>query len=177
MRRRGRKYLVGAAAAVGVIALAITPAAGVAKPRQPKLGKNLVSCVAKVSIAVPEGAASQGQVFPDQTPGQQWGSVHCGKGIGAGLEELSYKIPVSGDEVGTFVAYFGGATIKGKFDLAPQTGTLLGSGPTGLFGYSAFAGPLTHMSATGALTSTTTGSGLASCIAEDGVHFKCVEKL
>jgi hypothetical protein len=177
MRRRGREYIVGAASAVAVIALAITPAAGVAKPKQPKLGKNLVSCVAKVSIAVPPGAASQGQVFPDQTPAQQWGSVHCGKGIGAGLEELSYKIPVSGDEVGSFVAYFTGGTIRGKFDLAPQTGTLLAGGSTGLFGYSEFAGPLKRMSATGALASAASGTGLASCVAEDGVHFKCQEKL
>ena len=170
MRRRGRTYLVGAASAASVLALVIAPAAGAAKP---KSNPNLVSCRASLTVQVPAG---NDQVLPNQSPGKQWGAIHCGKGVGSGLEEFSYKIPVSGEEVGTFVAYFGGATIKGKLALLPQEGSLLPAG-NATFGFASFAGGLTHMSATGGLASSASGPGSATCVAQDGVHFKCSEKL
>jgi hypothetical protein len=174
MRRRGRKSIIGVASAAGVLAIAIAPAAGVAKSNKPTSNPNLIRCTAKLTSAVPAG---QDQVFPNQTPGEQWGWIHCGKGVGTGLEEIAYKIPVSGDEVGTFVAYFKGGTIQGKLDLAPQEGSFSPNGSTATFGFASFAGALKHMSGTGALASAATGTGTATCVANDGVHFKCVEML
>lgn len=177
MRLHGRISTVGAASAAAVLAFAIAPAAGVAKSKKSKSKANLVSCVAKVAVEAPTSATAQDQVFPDQTPGTQWGTIHCGKGVGSGLEELSYTIPVSGDEVGSFVAYFKGATIRGKFDLVSEEGSLFGNGTTASFGYAAFAGPIKHISGTGSLASAKSTGALATCTSQDGVHFKCQEKL
>lgn len=173
MRRRGRTYIVGAVSAAGALAFAIAPAAGVAKSKKPVSNPNLVKCIASLTLQVP---ASQDLVLPGQTPGKQWGAIHCAKGVGGGLEELSYKVnQASGDEVGAFVAYFKNATIKGKFKFLPQEGSF-GNGTSATFGFSAFAGTLTHMSATGALASAAAGPGVATCISQDGLHYKCVEK-
>ena len=172
MRHRGRTYLVGVASAAGVLAFAIAPAAGVAKSTSPS-NANLIKCEASLTLQVPGG---QDGVLPGQTPGKQLGAIHCSKGIGGGLEEFSYKVnQASGNEVGSFVAFFKNATIKGKFNLVPQEGSF-GNGTTSTFGFSAFAGTVKQLSGTGVWASAK-GTGTATCSAQDGLHFKCVEKL
>jgi hypothetical protein len=172
MRHHGRKYILGVVSAVGVIAFAIAPAAGVAKSKKPSAKPSLVKCTAMLTLQIP---ANQDQVLPGQTPGQQSGSIRCAKGIGGGLEAFSYKIPTSGDEVGSFVAFFKNGTIKGKFDLVPQEGSF-GNGSSATFGASAFEGTVKHLSGTG-VWAAAKGAGTAKCSSQDGLHFTCVEKL
>ena len=174
MRHRGRKYIIGAASAAGVLACAISPAAGTAKSHISSTPK-LIKCTASLTLQIP---ASLDTVLPGQTPGKELGPVHCAKGMGSGFEQFSYKIPVSGDQVGTFRAVLNHGTIKGKFDLTPLESSL-GGGPAyspSTFGATTFVGPLKRLSGTGVWASVK-GAGTASCKSQDGLHFKCVEKL
>jgi len=174
MRRRGRKYIVGVASAAGVLALAIAPAAGVAKTKKSS-APALVKCTANLTLQIP---ANTDVVLPGQTPGKELGRIKCGKQMGSGFEQFSYKIPVSGDEVGSFVAVLNKGTVKGKFDLTPQESSLGGGGlySPATFGAVTFEGPVKHLSGTGDFAGAK-GAGAANCKSPDGLHFKCVERI
>jgi hypothetical protein len=155
---------VGAASIVGGLTLA--PAAGASS------NPNLVRCTGKLATEIPAG---QTEVIPPNQ-GKQFGAVQCGKGIGAGLQKNSFKLHSStGNLTGSFTAYFKNGTIKGKFKLTPQEGSL-GNLNAPTFGAAGYAGTVNGLSGTGAFASAT-GTGTMTITSTDGIHFKLVEKL
>jgi hypothetical protein len=172
MRRRGCTSIVGAASAAGVLAFAITPAAGAATST-PKLSPNLVKCTG--TLVTQLTAADMG--LPPAN-GTQKGTVHCKKGLGKGREKTTFKTNViSGNETGTFVIKFKKGTEKGKFTLLPQEGSLSGTGNLySAFGTTGFAGTLKFKSGTGIFKGLK-GTGSLVESSEDGITFKIVEKV
>lgn len=185
MRHRGRKHTIGAASVAGVLAIAITPAAGAAIST-PTLSPNLVKC--KGTLVVQLTAADMG-IPPDN--GVQKGTVRCKKGLGKGKEVLNYKTHLtSGNITGTFSIKFKKkihiagvtkkvkvGTAKGKFLLIPQEGTLGGTGNLySAFGAVGFAGTLKFKGGTGIFTGLK-GTGSLVESSQDGITFKVVEKI
>jgi hypothetical protein len=185
MRHRGRKYTLGAASVAGVLAIAITPAAGAATTT-PTLSPNLAKC--KGTLVVQLTAADAG-IPPDN--GVEKGTVSCKKGLGKGKEVLNYKTNLNtGNITGTFSIKFhkkiqiagstkkvNVGTAKGKFKLIPQEGTLGGTGSQ----YSAFgavgnAGTLKFKDGTGIFTGLK-GTGSLVEKSQDGITFTVVEKI
>jgi hypothetical protein len=170
MRHRGRISIVGAAVAAGAFATAalITPAAVVAKAKT-----TTVKCKYKVSTAAPSGSPD---LLPGAANGEQWGSIHCSKPVGGGVRKDDFKTnPSSGNEKGKFTEYFSNGTIRGSFLLIPQEGSL-GNLYSPTFGASAFLGKVKVTGGTGAFAAAA-GKGTSMCVSNDGVHFKCVDKL
>lgn len=186
MRHRGRKYIIGAASATGVLAFAIAPAAGAATSTTPQLSPDLATC--KGTLVTQLTAADAGIPPLD---GVQKGIVSCKKGLGKAHEVLNYKTnATTGNLTGTFTIKFHKrihvasvkkkvkiGTAKGKFVLIPQEGTLGGTG--GL--YSAFgavgnAGTLKFKDGTGIFKGQT-GTGSFAEKSQDGITFQVVEKI
>jgi hypothetical protein len=186
MRHRGRKYIIGAASAAGVLACAIAPAAGAATSTTPTLSPNLAKC--KGTMATQLTAADAG--IPPLN-GVQKGIVRCKKGLGKGREVLNYKTNLtSGNLTGTFTIRFhkkihvAGVTKKvkvgtaqGKFVLIPQEGTLGGTGGLySAFGAAGNAGTLKFTGGTG-IFKDLKGTGSLVESSEDGITFKVVDKV
>ncbi len=162
---RRRICLVGGAVAASslVMAVALAPIAS-SKP-SPK--SHPLTCHLSVSIAVPDGST---QVVVPANQGTMWGSIHCAKTFGAGVESATFAVAGSGDTVGNYSDYFATGSIRGTFDLIAQEGT---------FGNPASAnwtGTLTIRHGTGTFAGTK-GKGTAVCSSPDGVHITCTEKL
>jgi hypothetical protein len=174
MRHRGRKYIIGAASAVGLLALAIAPGAGAASSTTPTLSPNLVKCTG--NLAVQLTPADMG--LPPAN-GKETGTVHCKKGLGKGHQVNTFKTNMtSGDVTGTFVIKFKKGTEKGTFTLVPQEGTLGGGGlySPATFGATGYAGTLKFKSGTRFFTGVT-GTGSFVEGSPDGINYKVVEKI
>jgi hypothetical protein len=174
MRHRGRKSIIGAASAAGVLACAIAPAAGAVTSTTPKLSPNLVKCKGTLVVQIP--AADMG--IPPAN-GVQKGVVFCKKGLGKGHELLKYKTNLTtGNLSGTFSIKFKKGTLEGKFLMIPQEGTLGGGGlySPSTFGAVGYAGTLKFKSGT-KLFKGLTGTGSLVESSEDGITFKVVEKV
>lgn len=174
MRRRGRTYILGAASAAGVLAFAITPAAGVAASTTPKLAK------CKGTLTTQLTSTDTGGLPP--TSGKQKGTVRCKRHLGKGHEKTTFKTdPVSGYVNGTFVIKFKKkvGTVKGKFTLIPQEGSF-GSGdpyaPT-MFGSVGYAGTLKAKWGNKSKFPGLKGKGTVIESSPDSIHFKVVEKI
>jgi hypothetical protein len=170
MRHRRRISIVGVAAAAGAFAAAaaITPAAVVAKSNT-----TTVKCKYKVTTAAPSGSPD---LLPGAANGEQWGSIHCSSPVGGGVRKDDFKTNLfSGNVKGKFTEYFSKGTISGKFLLIPQEGSL-GNLYSPTFGASAFLGKVKITGGTGAFAAAS-GKGTSMCASNDGVHFKCVDKL
>jgi hypothetical protein len=187
MRHRGRKYIIGAASAAGVLAFAIAPAAGAATSTTPTLSPNLAKC--KGTLVVQLTTADMG--IPPAN-GVQKGTVRCKKGLGKGREVVTYRTNLTtGNLTGTFSITFkkkihvagskkkkkvGKAT--GKILLIPQEGTLGGTGGLySAFGAVGYAGTLKFKGVGTGIFNGVKGIGSLVESSQDGMTFKVVEKV
>jgi hypothetical protein len=111
-----------------------------------------------------------------QPPSQgfQYGTVHCGS-VGAGVEAASFKVPDTGDTVGSYTQYFGSGSIHGKFDLSPTEGS--GTISATNFTSEAWLGTVTVTGGTGTYSKAAGKKGVLKCTSGDSVHLTCTEKL
>ncbi|MBV9941431.1 MAG: hypothetical protein JO262_04805 [Solirubrobacterales bacterium] len=170
---RRRICLVGIAIAAvpfaaGIsVAAAATKSAVAAKPV-------VLKCRIALGTVPPPGSPAV-----DQPPanGSQYGTVHCaGASFGWGVEKDTFKVPDSGDTVGSYVQYFSDGSIRGRFDLTPREGDGSLSSPSS-FTSQAWAGTVTVLSGTGSLAQATGKKGVLRCTSGDTVHLTCTEKL
>lgn len=168
---RRRICLAGTAIAVVPFAVGISVASAAPQSAAPKPA--VLKCHISLGTVPPPGSPSVDQP-PSQ--GSQYGTVHCGgASFGWGVEKDLFKVPDSGDTVGTYVQYFGGGSIRGKFDLTPSAGSgdLTGTG----FTNQAWVGTVTVLSGTGTLAKASGKKGVLKCTSGDSVHLTCTEKL
>lgn len=172
-----RICLVGAAIAVGPLAagIAIAPAAAKSHKKHavkvaPKPKTINTTCSNYMSIIPAPGDTV---VTPPVSDGKQYGPVRCGP-LGLGVEEDTFTLQDSGDNTGTFVAYFGAGTIHGSYDIAPSDDQP--PSDTNTFATTNFAGTEKVLGGTGSLRGAT-GSATLTCVSQDGVHTTCTAKL
>jgi hypothetical protein len=85
-----------------------------------------------------------------------------------------FKVPDSGDTVGNYVQYFGGGSIRGKFDLTPdQNGDVSSTD----FTSESWTGIVTVTGGTGTLAKASGKKGVIRCTSGDSVHLTCTSKL
>lgn len=167
---RRRICLVGMAIAAIPFAIGISVATAATKSTAKPV---VLKCRISLGTVPPPGSPAV-----DQPPsnGAQYGIVHCGgASFGWGVEQTTFKVPDSGDTVGKYAQYFGGGSIRGKFDLSPQEGS--GSLSSSSFESESWAGKITVISGTGALANAAGKKGILKCTSDDTVHMKCTEKL
>jgi len=169
-----RICLVGTAIAAVPFAVGISVATAASKTTTPKPAVKAVvlKCHMSLSTVPPPGSAAV-----DQPPSQgaQYGSVHCrGGSFGFGVEKSTFKVPDSGDTVGSYVQYFGGGSIRGKFDLSPDESGDVSSTD---FTSESWTGTVTVTSGTGTLAKASGKKGVLKCTSGDSVHMTCTEKL
>jgi hypothetical protein len=163
--------VVGTAIAAVPFAVGISAAAAAPKSTAPK------PVVLKCHISLGTLPAP-GSAVVDQPParGAQYGTVHCaGALFGWGVEKSTFKVPDSGDSVGSYAQYFGAGSIRGKFDLAPLEAP--GDLSSTSFQSESWTGKVTVVSGTGAFAKATGKKGILRCASGDTVHLTCTEKL
>ena len=153
-----RICLVGAA-------LSVCPLAFIAGPATAASAKS-IACSTKTSISVANG---QDNVLPPVSQGQEYGSAHCGGGLGGGVETDSFKVPLSGDTIAKYTIYLNAGTVHGTYDLTPESGSLN-------FLASTWTGTLKVLGGTGAYKGAA-GTGTLACKSLDGIHTTCTDKL
>ncbi len=170
MRRRNwlaASVIVAASLVVGVgMAVAAT-------------GAKATKLTCKLSLATmpPPGSNTVNQPAPQ---GFQYGPVHCPRtGFGGGIAGDSFKVPDSGDTVGTYTEYFKTGSITGSFDLTPQEA---GSPSLTNFASATWLGTIKITGGTGAFNGIKgvkgkKGLGIMKCTSPDTVHFSCTEKI
>jgi hypothetical protein len=169
-----RICLVGTAIAAVPFAVGMSVATAATKSTTTPATKAIVvKCHLSLGTVPPPGSPAV-----DQPPSQgaQYGTVHCGgAAFGWGVEKDSFKVPDSGDTVGSYVQYFGGGSIRGKFDLTPSEGSgdLTGTG----FSSEAWTGTVTVTGGTGTLAKAAGKKGTLKCTSGDSVHLTCTEKI
>jgi hypothetical protein len=171
---RSRICVVGTAIAVVPFAVGLSVAgAATKKPTKPAVKTVALKCHISLGTLPPAGSAAVDQ---PPTEGAQYGTVRCGgPGFGSGVQRNTFKVPDSGDTVGNYAQYFGGGSIHGKFDLAPQEGS--GSLSSSSFQSEAWTGTVTVTGGTGVFAKATGKKGTLSCTSDDTVHLTCTEKL
>ena len=169
-----RICLAGTALAVVPFAIGMSVATAATKSTTKSATQAMVvKCHLAVSTVPPAGAAAVDQP-PSQ--GDQYGTVHCaGASFGWGVQKDSFKVPDSGDTVGSYAQYFGGGSIHGKFDLSPSeaSGDLTGAG----FASESWTGTVTVTGGTGTLAKASGKKGTMKCTSDDSVHLTCTERL
>lgn len=166
-----RICLVGAAVAAVPFVLGISVAAAASKSTKPVVKPVVVKCHLSLGTVPPPGSPAV-----DQPPSQgaQYGPVHCGGGsFGWGVEKNIFKVPDSGDSVGTYAQYFATGSIRGKFDLTPIEQTLSSTN----FTSEAWTGTVTVTGGTGSLAKAKGKKGTLKCTSGDSVHLTCTEKI
>jgi hypothetical protein len=141
-------------------------------------GATVLKCHMSLSVTPPQGSASV-----DQPPAQgtQYGPLHCRtSSFGAGIEQLSFNVPDTGDMVGKYAQYFGDGSVRGTFDLAPQEGS--GNLNPNNFESQSWIGTLKVTGGTGAFKGIAgvkgrKGLGVFKCNSPDSVHLTCTEKV
>jgi hypothetical protein len=152
------------AVAIGLVGVGTAGAAG---------GPVVLKCHISLSTVPPPGSASVDQP-PSQ--GDQYGTIHCpGGAFGFGVQKDTFRVPDSGDTVGTYAQYFASGSIRGKFDLSPTEGSgdLTGMNFTG----ESWVGTVTVVGGTGSLANASGKKGILKCTSADTVHVTCTEKL
>ncbi len=166
-----RICLVGLAVAAVPFAMGISVAAAASKSTKPASKPLVVKCHLSLGTLPPAGSPSVEQP-PSQ--GAQYGPVHCGgASLGWGVEKNSFKVPDSGDSVGSYAQYFGTGSLRGRFDLTPIEQTL---SPTD-FTSEAWTGTVTVTGGTGTLAKAKGKKGTLKCTSADSVHLACTEKI
>ena len=166
-----RICLAGTALAVVPFAVGISAATAAPQSAAPK--GVVLKCHISLGTVPPPGSPSVAQ---PPVNGAQYGTVHCaGASFGWGVEKDIFKVPDSGDTLGSYVQYFDGGSIRGKFNLAPQEGSGLISANS--FSSESWTGTVTVVSGTGSLAKATGKKGELKCKSGDTVHLTCTEKL
>lgn len=167
-----RICLVGIALAAVPFAVGISAATAATKSTTKHAAKTtVVRCHLSLSTVPPAGSPAV-----DQPPaqGDQYGPVHCrGASFGWGVEKNSFTVPDSGDTVGSYAQYFGGGSIRGKFDLSPQEGS--GDISSTSFTSESWTGTVTVTGGTGTLAKAKGKTGTIKCTSDDSVHLTCTE--
>jgi hypothetical protein len=163
---KGRIYIAGAVIPFAMAA-GLLPAAS-AKSAKPKVKP--FGCTVFVTTQVP---GDETIVLPSAAKGQQWGSIRCGKRLGWGAQKQEFSTPDTGDVSGTFTSYLRAGTFHGSFVLTQQEGTLTSASQ---FASASYTGRLKIAGGSG-LYKSAKGRGTTTCTSQDGLHFKCVEKL
>jgi hypothetical protein len=163
-----RNCLVGAALSACLLAsVAGTATAASSKSSSSKSsGGTKVSCATNTSIAIANGDT---QVLPPVAQGDEYGTASCNKVFGGGVQTDSFNVPASGDTVAKYVLYFGAGSLKGTYDLTPQSSNLN-------FLATTWMGTLKVLGGTGAYKGVT-GTGTMTCSSQDGIHTTCTDKL
>lgn len=154
-----------AAALAGVLALcaaATSLATAAAKPAAIK-----PVCYLALTVQIPKGETA---INPGDTSGANTGTVKCGKLLGAGLAQLSYTIPASGNLVGTAKQYFALGSMRASYVLVPD------ETDSNSFSTASYTGTLKLKGGTGAYQ-LVKGTGKLKCTTQDSVHLSCVEHL
>lgn len=166
-----RKWLVVAAMAVGLLVIGATSALG-ANAKTKATSKPVEVKVTCKSTVGDVPAAGVDSVVPPVDQGWQYGSVHCGKVFGGGVQADSFQLQDSGDLEGSWAQYYGVGTLHGKFTLTPAD-----NGPpssTTTFAAISYSGTVTVAGGTGAYKKAK-GKGTMKCASTDGVHFNCID--
>jgi hypothetical protein len=162
-----RICLVGAA--LSVILMAFGVAGAMASKTKTKTASKPVAvvCHTKTTIVVPSGVTG---VTPPVSQGSEYGTAGCGK-LGRGVQSDQFNVPDSGDTVATFTWYLAKGTVRGKYDLTPQEGTLN-------FLSVDYVGTFTVTGGTGAFVGAKNkGPGTMVCQSPDSVHMSCTDKV
>jgi hypothetical protein len=166
---RRRICLLGTALAAVPFAVGIGVAAVAGAATKPLVLK----CHITLSTVPPAGSAAVDQP-PSQ--GDQYGPVHCLSAVlGFGVQKDSFKVPDSGDTVGTYAQYFNAGSIRGKFDLTPDQGS--GDLTTVGFTNQSWTGTVTVLGGTGVFAGAAGKKGVMKCTSGDSVHLTCTEKV
>lgn len=89
--------------------------------------------------------------------------------------KATFKVPDSGDTVGSYAQYFATGSIRGKFDLTPTEAS--GALSSTSFSNEAWAGTVTVTGGTGSFAHASAKKGTLKCTSADTVHLTCTEKL
>ncbi|HET6865521.1 MAG TPA: hypothetical protein VFH80_06340 [Solirubrobacteraceae bacterium] len=169
-----RICLVGTAIAVVpfAVGISVAAAAGKSTTQKPTVKPVMLKCHMSLSTVPQPGSAAVDQP-PSQ--GSQYGTIHCGgASFGFGVEKNSFKVPDSGDTVGSYVQYFGDGSVRGKFDLTPdQNGDVSSTD----FTSESWTGTVTVTKGSGTLAKASGKQGVLKCTSGDSVHLTCTEKL
>ena len=133
----------------------------------------MLKCHVSLGTVPPPGSPAV-----DQPPSQgaQYGTVHCGgASFGWGVEKDTFKVPDTGDTVGSYAQYFGNGSIRGKFDLTPGEGS--GNISATNFTSESWVGTVTVTGGTGPLAKAAGKKGVLKCTSGDSVHLICTEKI
>jgi len=122
--------------------------------------------------AVPQPGSPSVNQPPSQ--GDQYGTIHCNT-TGWGVQKDTFKVPDSGDTLGSYAQYFGTGTIRGKFNLAPSEGS--GNLSPTNFTSQSWVGTLTVTGGTGPYAGAAGTKGVMKCTSGDSVHLRCTEKV
>jgi hypothetical protein len=132
-----------------------------------KSNKIKVACTTNVGIMI---AAGDTAVTPPVAQGTEYGTVNCGKLLGAGVQTDTFTVdPNSGDTVAHYTVYFSTGSVHGSYDLTPQESAFN-------FLETDDAGTIIVKGATGALKGVK-GTGTITCQSLDGIHTTCKLKL
>ncbi len=167
---RRRICLAGTAMAVVPFAMGIS--AATAAPKSTAQA-TVLKCHISLGTVPPPGSPAV-----DQPPAQgaQYGTIHCGgTSFGWGVQKDTFKVPDTGDTVGSYAQYFGAGSIHGKFDLTPGEGT--GNISANSFTSESWVGTVTVTGGTGSLAKAAGKKGVLKCTSGDSVHLTCTEKL
>ena len=172
---RRRMYLAGAAVAVVslVVGVGVALAADKSHANKPKVKVERVTCTMSLATTPPGG-----QAYVDQPPtqGDTYGPVHCPL-LGSGDMHTAFNVPDSGDTVGTYVQYFQGGEVSGKFDMTPNESPPIS--PTGFYSQT-WTGTITLDHGTGLYKGYQSkhGTGVINCsTADSGVHMSCTTRM
>jgi hypothetical protein len=91
------------------------------------------------------------------------------------VESDAFKVPLSGDSVGSYAQYFGTSSIHGKFKLTPGEGS--GNISQGSFESESWVGTVTVTGGTGQYAGAAGTKGVLKCTSGDTVHLRCTEKI
>jgi hypothetical protein len=173
---RRRMCLVGSAIAAVPLLVGFGVSAAAAKGTHHKGTPTVKSvavlkCHLSLSTVPPPGSPAVNQP-PAQ--GAQYGTFHCAK-AGSGIESDAFRVPDSGDTVGSFAQYFGTSSIHGKFDLTPSEGN--GNLSATSFESESWVGTVTVTGGTGTYGGAASKDGVIKCTSGDTVHLHCTETI
>jgi hypothetical protein len=135
-----------------------------------------LNCSVSMTTEPPSGSNTVDQ---PASQGSQYGPIHCGTaGFGGGIISDSFTVPDSGDNVGTYTAYYSAGSIKGAFDLTPQEQP--SPFESGSFQSQTYQGTVTVTGGTGVykgITGVKTEMGTMNCTSPDTIHLTCTEKV
>lgn len=173
---RRRMCLVGSAIAAASLVVGFGVTAAMAKGTHHK-GTPTVKAVAVLKCHIFFSTVpSPGSAAVDQPPsrGAQYGPAHC-KTVGSGVASDDFKVPDSGDTVGSYAVNFDTSSIHGKFDLTPSEGT--GDLTSASFASESWVGTVTVTGGTGKYKGAAGKNGVIKCTSGDTVHLRCTEKI